>query len=54
MQGNFISDTAHVMSAVSFATGGVEGAVRKRQAGWDFHYCMKNIFMYLKYTFQYF
>jgi hypothetical protein len=47
MQGNIISDTAHVMSALSCATGGAETAVSEHQTRSDFHYCMENIFFLL-------
>jgi hypothetical protein len=39
MQGNVISDTAHVMSALSYATGDAEAAVSEHHTRWDFHYC---------------
>jgi len=47
MRGNIFSDTAHVMSALSCATGYEEAAVSEHQTHWDFHYCMENIFIYL-------
>jgi hypothetical protein len=47
MQGNIISDTAHVMSALSCATGDAVAAVSEHQTRRDFHYCMENIFIYL-------
>jgi len=47
MQGNIISDTAHVMSALSCATGDAEAAANEHQTRWDFYYCMENMFIYL-------
>jgi hypothetical protein len=45
-QGNIISDTACVVSALSCATGDAEASVIEHQTRWDFHYCIENIFIY--------
>jgi len=53
MQGNIISDTAHVMSALSCATGDAEAAVSEHQTNGIFTIVWK-IFLFTYNTVHYF